>query len=116
MIQESTQQSDASAMSLLPPPPPVGARSSASGDYAASARMVNDILSLGSDRPPVRNTAPPLPPPPPPPVEAHAGVVTAPTGPRPVPEAALPPPPPPGPLTPDFFRSSRPKKRHKRSS
>jgi hypothetical protein len=115
MIPESTQQSDASALPLLPPPPPVGTRNSTSKDYAASARMVNDILSLGSDQPAVRNVAPPPPPPPPPPPEAHAGVTTAPTGPRPVPEAPLPPPPPPGPLTPDFFRSSRPKKRHLRS-
>src|SRR5664280_3676099 len=112
MIPESTQQSDASTMPLLPPPPRSGARSSTSNDYAASARMVNDILSLGSDQPPVRNVASPPPPPSP---AAHSGVATAPTGPRPVPEAPLPPPPPLGALTPDFFRSSRPQKRHKRS-
>ncbi len=51
-------------------------------------------------------------PPPPPPVSVAQVVGQAPSRlPLPVPEVALPEPPPAGPLTPDFFTSSRPKKR-----
>jgi hypothetical protein len=106
-------------------------------DYASTARMANDILSIGSDTSPTvgpqpARTAQAAPPPPPPSaspsvVSASAGVnVIPPAGspgssavrPRPVPEAPLPIPQfseqptlVDGAVSPDFFTTSRPKKR-----
>jgi hypothetical protein len=111
MTMDPIQPVESPARMLAPPPPPTssagtGVSSSAMrGDYLASAQMVNDILSLGSeDGPPAPRPATRAAP------RAVAGTVV---GPRPVPEAPLPPPPPPGPLSPDFFTSSKPKKRHR---
>jgi len=102
-------------------------------DYASTAHMVHDILSLGSEHPSAprevsrRPTGPPAPPP-----KASGGsgatdstvipVLTDPqVGPRPVPEVPLPYPSDvglstsaDGTVTPDFFTSSKPRKRTRR--
>jgi hypothetical protein len=82
--------------------------------------MVNDILSLGSDAPvkqkdvaPTSSIPTPIAAPPPPPAELIAALAAARPGPIPVPELLFPPPPAlePGPVSPDFFTSSKSKKR-----
>lgn len=88
-------------------------------DYAATASMVSDILSLGADdakapESPAGPTGQVV-------TEDTAGKGPSESGPRAVPEIPLPPPPPEGPLSPDFFTSSKPskpskpKRRHRRT-
>jgi hypothetical protein len=83
-----------------------GSNARTAGDYATTVSMLNEILSLGSEDPPAplqRTTATG-------PVGPPTSASSAPTGPRPVPEVALPPQPSGTPLAPDFFTASKPRR------
>ena len=102
---ESAQPNTSVSGSLmsLSPPTPTTADTQVTSDYAATAQILNDIFSLDSDALPT-------------PAHTTQSATTGSAsrtrpGPQPVPELQLAPLDPDGPLTPDFFASSK-SKRH----
>lgn len=98
------QPNDSLSVSMISSPATTSTGSDAR-DYAATAQMLNDIISPGSgDQSAAAGRT----------STGSTGFVSGPrSGPRPVPELQSPSPAPDGPVTPDFFASSRSKKRLK---